>query len=88
MEGSQAIDFRALRAQGKGLFKQGKVKESFNFLNDECLEKARVSGTQFDLLESLITIARLRQEIGEYPKADINLDEAKQILTSKEDELK
>jgi hypothetical protein len=34
----------------------------------------------FEVLASLMVVARLRQEIGEFIKADLALDEVKEIL--------
>jgi hypothetical protein len=75
------------RSDAKILFKQGKIQESFEFIktNVHGLAAKNVEdGTATalaEVLSALILEARLRQEIGEFPKADILLQELQSKLT-------
>lgn len=67
------------------MFKRGEVQESFELL-DRLLDEVRAkvaAGTPnavYELLESLIVQSRLRMEVGEFPRVDWRLIEAKNIL--------
>ena len=71
----------------------GKIEESFEFL-ENVLDKAKqgvAKGSeisQFEVLESLIVLARLSMEVGVFPTADLHLNEARAILTSGSETLK
>jgi hypothetical protein len=52
------------------------------------LENARKSDNLFELLSSLLVLARLRQEIGEFIKSDNLLDEVQTLLKDNADKLK
>ena len=81
------------RMQGKNMFKLGKVTESFDFL-EEMLDQARkrvAKGSEsalFEVMESLIVLARLRMEVGQFTKVDWCLTETRSILTSNNESLK
>lgn len=81
------------RMQGKNMFKLGKVTESFDFL-EEMLDQARkrvAKGSEsalFEVMESLIVLARLRMEVGQFTKVDWCLTETRAILTSNNESLK
>jgi hypothetical protein len=77
-------EFLEHRIQAKSLFKQGKVQDSFEYLEAELLNKAKErladhsqKSSIFEVIESLILIARLKMEIGEFPKAESALEEVK-----------
>jgi hypothetical protein len=60
----RADSFEQTRKQGKLLFKQGKVKESFKFLEEELISPAREGKNDVNLAIALLQIGRLKQEIG------------------------
>ena len=81
------------RMLGKNMFKMGKVIESFDHL-EEMLDQSRkrvAKGSeisQFEVMESLIVLARLRMEVGHFTRVDWYLTETRAILTANSDSLK
>jgi hypothetical protein len=80
------------RMQGKNMFKMGKVMESFDHL-EEMLDQSRKrvakgsESSQFEVMESLIVLARLRMEVGQFTRVDWYLTETRAILTANKDSL-
>ena len=73
MAGVLSEAFLKERSEGKILFKQGKIQESFQYLESKVLKPSRERlqngevNAIFEVLDTLILIGRLRMEIGQYP---------------------
>lgn len=84
MEKSETLDFSDLKQKAKQLFRKGFVQKSIRVMEDEMIQKSRDLNDNYNLIRSLILIARIQLEIGQFPKSEASLNEAMELLKENE----
>jgi tetratricopeptide (TPR) repeat protein len=76
----RANSFDQTRKQGKLIFKQGNIKESFTFFEEKLINPAREEKNDVNLAIALLQIGRLKQEIGLFVEVEKAIEEVARLL--------